>query len=102
MEEFERMLLKSETNIAQIVNGGCPTGIDEIARRWAKQRGVPIRIFEADWTRHKKAAGPIRNRQMAANADVLIAFMKKTGSPGTLNMIEEAKKRNLKIFIFTF
>ena len=40
---------------------------------------------------HDKAAGPIRNRQMAEYADYLIAFWDGE-SRGTRNMIETMKK----------
>ena len=41
----------------------------------------------------------MRNRQMAENADALIAYWDGE-SRGTKNMIEEAKKRGLKIPIY--
>lgn len=40
----------------------------------------------------------MRNREMAANADALIAFWDGK-SRGTKNMIEEAQKRGLKVSI---
>lgn len=45
------------------------------------------RKFFANWTRYRKAAGPIRNRQMAEYADVGVGFI-TDGSRGTRDMME--------------
>ena len=43
---------------------------------------------------------PRRNREMAKNAEILLALYKKNKlGPGTKNMIEEARKLNLQVFI---
>ena len=81
--------------ITQIVQGGA-RGADALARRWAIQCGIPVRTFDADWTRYGKRAGPMRNRQMAdeAGAELCIAF---PGGVGTANMIEEAKRVKMRV-----
>lgn len=83
--------------ITEVVSGGC-RGVDQLGEEWAKQHGIPLKRFPADWTAHGKAAGPIRNREMAAYADALIAIWDGE-SRGTKNMIDEAKKRGLLIHI---
>jgi hypothetical protein len=55
-------------------------------------------VFPADWKTHGKAAGPIRNRQMAKNAEALIALW-DGNSRGTKNMIETATKLGLKVYV---
>lgn len=57
--------------ITEVISG-CAPGVDTIGEEWAVDHGIHIRRFPADWDTHGKAAGPIRNRQMAANADALI------------------------------
>lgn len=57
----------------EIVSGGAK-GIDTIAREYAKLNDIPYTEFPADWNAHGKAAGPIRNKQMAQYADVLLVF----------------------------
>lgn len=71
----------------EIVHGGC-RGVDEIAGNVAARLHIPIKVFPADWDTHGKAAGPIRNRQMAEYASHLLAFWDYT-SKGTMNMINE-------------
>lgn len=83
--------------ITEIVHGGA-VGIDAAAHA-ACEGHWPVKVFPADWKTHGKAAGPIRNRQMADYADALIAVWDGK-SRGTANMIEEAKKRGLKVFVY--
>jgi len=70
-------------------------GVDGIGERLAVILGVNINRFPADWHRHGKSAGPIRNKQMAEYADALAVF---PGGKGTANMVKQAKEHNLIIF----
>ena len=89
-------LYKNET--IEIVSGGA-TGADALGERYAREKGYTIKRFPADWEVHGKAAGPIRNRQMAIYGDHLIAFPMGF-SKGTSNMIKEAGKLGLLRHIF--
>ena len=80
-----------------ILSGRCK-GTDLMAEQYAKEKGVGLEIYPADWKKYGKAAGPIRNRQMVENADTVIAFVSKTAS-GTKNLIENAKKLDKKLFV---
>lgn len=86
--------------ISEIVSG-CARGADMLALRYAKDFGLDKKEFSADWNGLGKRAGHVRNAQMADYADALIAFWDGR-SPGTANMIEEARKRGLAIFIYYF
>lgn len=81
--------------ITEIVTGGA-RGVDTQAFDWGWTAGIPVKTFLADWKTNGKAAGPIRNRQMAEYAEALIAL---PGGRGTANMIEEATKRGLRVYI---
>jgi len=83
--------------ITEVVSG-CATGVDALGERWARTNGISIRRFPADWSGQGKAAGPIRNREMADYADALVAFWDGK-SKGTKNMIETANRNNLKVYI---
>ena len=52
--------------------------------------------YVVNWENDGKAAGPIRNAQMAAHADALVAFWDGR-SHGTRDMIERAEMRNLPV-----
>lgn len=79
-----------------VVISGTASGADAMGERYAQERGLAVRRFPADWNQYGKAAGYIRNCQMADNADALIAFWDGR-SRGTGNMIEIARKRNMPI-----
>jgi hypothetical protein len=79
-----------------IVHGDCPTGADAFARRWAVDRGAREERHPADWKRHGRAAGPIRNQEMVdAGADLVLAFWDGK-SRGTRDMLERAVKAGIK------
>ena len=78
---------------------GLAKGPDTLAIEWAEWAGFAGSVvrFPAQWDRYgQKAAGPIRNAQMAWYATHLIAFWDGV-SPGTKNMIETAKKDGLNV-----
>jgi hypothetical protein len=71
-----------------LIEGGAK-GADSAARRWAAFGNLPVQTYRADWKKHGKAAGPIRNERMIVEGkpDLVIAF---PGGRGTRNMIETA------------
>lgn len=76
---------------------GTARGADRFGERWAKRRGIKIKRFPADWNAHgSKMAGYVRNRQMAAYADGLIAIWDGE-SRGTKMMIDLARSMGLKV-----
>lgn len=87
-------------DITEVVSGGA-SGADALGEEYARHIGIPLKIFEADWSKHGKAAGPIRNREMATYADALIAFW-DGASKGTMNMIQEARNAGLKIYVYQY
>lgn len=84
--------------ITQIVSG-CAKGVDALGERYASINNIDVRYFPAEWVRNGPHAGPMRNREMAEYADALIALWDGR-SPGTANMISEAAKHGLQVFIF--
>lgn len=84
-----------------IIVSGHASGADALGERYAKERGLQTELYPADWTAHGKAAGPIRNAEMAQNADIMIAFWDGK-SRGTKNMIDVAKKRGLNVRVIEY
>lgn len=70
----------------QVVSGGEPSGIDRCGEVYAKVNDHALRIFPADWNRHGRGAGPVRNEQMARFADAALVFVDKKPTPGSSNM----------------
>lgn len=80
----------SELKPTLIIHGGA-RGADNLAGQWAKEHGVPVRVYPANWGLYGKGAGPIRNQQMVdAGADYWVAFLAPT-SRGTADFIRRAK-----------
>jgi hypothetical protein len=84
-------------DITEVVCGGAP-GIDTLGKYWAFQNNIPVKYFHAEWHKYGKAAGPIRNEEMAQYADALIAIWDGK-SKGTKNMIDLANEYKLRTYI---
>lgn len=85
--------LLSELNITptEIVSGKA-VGPDLIGETYANMFKIPIKEMPANWNKYGKAAGPIRNKQMAEYADMAIVFWDGE-SAGSKNMISEMSKQ---------
>ena len=81
-----------------IVSGGAP-GVDSAAEQAAVTRGLKTLIFPADWDGLGRKAGPIRNSQIVAHADRLVAFW-DGDSHGTVNAVLQALARRLPVSVF--
>lgn len=83
-----------------VVHGDCPTGADKLAKDWAAHCGYPEVTEEAhpaQWPLHGNAAGPLRNRFMAAlGADLCLAFP-HGNSPGTANCVTHARAAGIPV-----
>ena len=74
-----------------VVHGACPTGADAIADELADRFGFTVERHPADWDRHGRAAGPIRNQEMVnLGADVCLA-LPLGSSRGTYDCMSRAK-----------
>jgi len=76
-----------------IVSGGCPKGGDAFAEKIAKKFGVPILIFHPDWAQFGRAAGILRNGDIAERSDVIIACVAEDRTGGTEDTIKKFLKR---------
>ena len=90
---LDRMSAKG--GIGMIIHGGAG-GADTLAGAWAFQRCVPCLSVPADWGKHGKAAGPIRNRQMLERVvDGVVAF---PGGDGTADMCRQAREAGVPVW----
>lgn len=83
-----------------IVSGGA-RGADALGEQFAREFMLPVMPFPADWNAHGKAAGPIRNVQMAEYADILVAFWDGE-SRGTKHMIDTALAHGLEVHVYPY
>lgn len=75
---------------------GMARGADSLGVRYAREHGIPVLEFPADWKTLGKRAGILRNLQMLDVADAVVAFWDGQ-SRGTGHMISETKKRGLPL-----
>lgn len=83
---------------ATIVVCGMASGVDMCGKAWAEARQIPVDKYHANWKRFGPKAGPIRNAIMAKNADALVLFWDGL-SPGSANMLKQAKFYGLEIIV---
>ncbi len=95
---IEHAVFQSGFTITEIVSGGA-RGVDTSAEEYAQAEGIPIIVIKADWDKYGKSAGYKRNVEMANISDALIAVWDGE-SKGTKHMIDIAKSRDLKVFVF--
>ena len=97
-------LLKSTMSkikgISCVVSGGA-LGADYLAEIYAKQNNIHTLIFQADWARFGRSAGPKRNKTIVQNSQLVVAFWDGT-SKGTKNTINQAKILGVKVIIVSY
>lgn len=99
--EVKKFILEScETPDIEIVSGKA-RGADSLGEAFAMEYWFPIEEFPADWDKHGKSAGHIRNEEMAKYATHCICFWDGS-SRGTKNMIENAQKHGLILKVIRY
>jgi hypothetical protein len=96
----EKAFLEEYEDGDMLVSGGCWAGGDRFAEILAKEYQVPIMIHYARWNQHGKAAGFIRNGDIAKQSDVLIACASEDrtgGTEDTINKYVKKEKGGLKL-----
>lgn len=79
-----------------IIHGGA-RGADQIADRLAKIIGFTVRVIPAEWDKHGRAAGPIRNRAMVDERPDLVVAFQRGASRGTQHTIDIARARGIPV-----
>lgn len=77
-----------------VISGGAK-GADTLGIHWATINWTGLEVFPADWERHGKAAGHIRNQLMLdSGVDVAVQF---PGGKGTADMRRRLDKAGVKV-----
>ena len=85
-----------------VVEGACPTGSDQFAHVWVKDQqfsgsDTVGERHPADWAKHGKAAGPLRNQEMVdLGADLCLVFCLNS-SRGTLDCARRAQAAGIRV-----
>lgn len=90
----------NEYNITDIISGAA-RGADTLGERYADNFSINKIIFPADWAKHGKRAGFIRNNDIIKNCDVCVCFWDGE-SHGTKHDIELCRFYKKICFIYLY
>jgi hypothetical protein len=88
----------------EIISGGA-NGADRLGEKFAKEFNYSIKKFPANWNKHGKSAGFIRNNEMidyAKETDCMVICFWDGKSKGTKHTIGLANKHNIKVYLANF
>lgn len=93
-----------------IIHGNAK-GIDRMSQTETEELNRSVEVYPADWEKHGKSAGPIRNNEMKnrlleleaeGNTVAVFAFTNDiTATVGTKNMATSARRSGLPLFVFS-
>jgi len=95
-EQLRKMYdVLDQIHITTLITGKAK-GADRFSELYARQLGIEILSFPADWDKHGRSAGPIRNQQMLREGqpDLVVAF---PGGNGTAHMCRISEKAGVKV-----
>lgn len=100
---LEEWLIFADVGEEMVVIEGGATGADRCARLWAIQNDLTCETFPADWEKHGKRAGYVRNAQMLEEGKphLVLAFVDKplAESKGTAMMVDLARKAGVQTYV---
>ena len=81
----------------ELAHGGA-RGADVMSGDYARRRGWPVTVYEADWKAHGRGAGPRRNQRMLDDfhPDLVIAF---PGGKGTADMVARCRRQGVEVTV---
>lgn len=86
--------------VAKRIESFKAAGADLHGEDWARRRGITVTRFPADWQTYGRAAGPIRNRQMADYATHAVVVWNGV-SRGSASMVQIARERRLPLSVYS-
>jgi hypothetical protein len=86
-----------DRGVIRVIAGGAK-GADTLAEEWAKIQEIECVVYHADWAKHGRAAGPIRNQQMLDDSkpNLVVAF---PGGRGTADMVRRARAAGIEVIL---
>ena len=81
-----------------LVSGGA-NGVDTLAERYAKEKGLPIKVIKPQYGLFGKRATLLRNRQIVECADLVVAIWDGESS-GTAYTIDYAHEKGVPVRLY--
>jgi hypothetical protein len=91
---MDKLLIEQiKVNKIVVISGGA-RGADTLGERYARLRNFSLIKMKADWNKHKKRAGFIRNREMLHIANGVVCFWdeKSTGTGDMVKITKDSSK----------
>lgn len=96
LELVKKHIVASRFKIDIIANGGAK-GVDFCGVLYAQENKIPVKNFWADWDKHGRSAGIIRNAQMADYVDAAVILI-ESFSRGAYNMLTQINSRQKRFY----
>lgn len=90
--------LRAKLDITHIITGGA-RGVDTLAEKYGRERGIEVTIIKPEWDKYGKAAGFVRNEEIMNNSEVAVIFWDGI-SRGTEHALAYAKAQRVLIYLF--
>ncbi len=87
----------SVQEITGFVSGGAK-GADQSGAKWARAQGISVREILPDYARYKKGAPLVRNKQIAKEAEICLAFP-SAKSKGTYHCIKQFETLGKRVVV---
>lgn len=92
-----------------LIAHGAAKGADQLAEKYAKEKGISTIEFFAEWLLFGKKAGPIRNQKMVEwcleealdiNIPLVCIAFPLPNSKGTWDCVRRCKRANIKTYVW--
>lgn len=87
-----------------VIIQGAARGADSLAAAWGRRVFAEVLAFPANWKKHGRGAGFVRNRQMLEEGkpDLVVAFVDKDlrESKGTKHMVSIAAEAGVPVYVY--
>lgn len=87
-----------QSRVGPMITGDA-SGVDRKVANFADEYNIELEVFEANWDKYGKQAGPIRNQEIVDEADYVLAFWDGE-SRGTKDTIDKAVKAGIPVDVF--
>jgi hypothetical protein len=95
--------IQQEQGVEVVIEGEA-NGADKLGATAARMLNVPVLKFPANWQKHGKSAGPIRNRKQLKEGapDLVLAFHNDiANSKGTKDMVRISLQAKIETHVYT-
>lgn len=96
-DQITSYLAQNNVPVVTEVVCGLAKGSDASGKEWAENYDIAVAEFPADWDKHGRGAGHIRNAEMAKYGDALLLIWDGE-SKGSLGMKQQMQKLGKPIY----